>query len=140
MKSLQLSTNLLLILSLIFVSLMFAACQNASEEEEFEDEIREENNQEEHEEDKKHAEHGDVEKEDAEHAEEDKEHIDEELSMELVHDPSAFFLHNEKLIAYGSGQLGKPLEGVSINLSSRSSGTGTTPTFGSIVQKGKLAA
>jgi hypothetical protein len=28
----------------------------------------------------------------------------------------------------------------SINLSNLSSGTGTTPTFGSIVQKGKLAA
>lgn len=122
MKSLKLTTNLLLILSLIFVSLMFAACQNASDEEEFEDEIHEENNQEEHEEDKEYAEHGDVEKEDAEHDEEDKEHIDEEVSMELVHDPSAFFLHNEKLIAYGSGQLGKPLEGVSINLSSRTYG------------------
>ncbi len=29
---------------------------------------------------------------------------------------------------------------ISNNLSSLSSGTGTTPTFGSIVQKGKLAA
>ena len=29
---------------------------------------------------------------------------------------------------------------ISINLSNLSSGTGTTPTFGSIVQKGKLAA
>ena len=114
MKSLKLSTNLLLILSLIFVSLMLAACENASDEEEFEDEI--------HEEDKEHSEHGDVEKEDAEHAEEDKEDIDKEVSMELVHDPSAFFLHNEKLIAYGSGQLGKPLEGVSIILPSRTYG------------------